>query len=231
MWKLIVIYFVPVPVGNLKDITLRAIEVLSSAEIILAEDPRVTKKLLDLLEIKKTWKFISFGGIRSEKKLAHLESVLKESKHQTIAVVSDAGTPGISDPGNEIVQLCLQLDLKFTVLPGPSCLIPAIVLSGLIRKEFLFLGFLPTKKGRQLKWKKIAKSTVPVVIFESTYRLEKFLIEAQSHLNENSEIAVVKEISKSFETVWRFRIKDLQFQNINYKGEFVVIILPQESKA
>jgi 16S rRNA (cytidine1402-2'-O)-methyltransferase len=143
---------------------------------------------------------------------------------QITLLVTDAGTPGISDPGFEILQMALEKGLKFEVLPGANGIIPAVVTSGIVSKEFLFLGFLPIKKGRQTAWQKIAISEYPVVIYESVHRIEKFITESKEYLEPNRKITICKDLSKLFENIWRGSIADLESYKPTLKGEFVVVI-------
>jgi 16S rRNA (cytidine1402-2'-O)-methyltransferase len=143
---------------------------------------------------------------------------------QITLLVTDAGTPGISDPGFEILQMALEKDLKFEVLPGANGIIPAVVTSGIISKEFLFLGFLPIKKGRQTSWQKIATSSYPIVIYESVHRIEKFISEAKEYLKPSRKICICKDLTKLFENIWRGSVADLDNYHPTLKGEFIVVI-------
>ena len=221
--------FVPVPIGNLGDITLRAIETLKTAHILIAEDPRVTGKLLMLLGItyspETKPKYITY--IRNnEFNQAPIYDALESLKlnDQNVVVVSDAGTPGISDPGFLIIRKAQELGLTYTILPGATALIPAAVGSGLIGKEFTFLGFLPLKKGRQTLWKWIALCEYPVVIYESNHRIAKFIVEAQTFLTPNTQISIAREISKLHEQYWMGTVAELDTLTIVEKGEFVIVI-------
>lgn len=229
-----VLYFVPVPIGNLEDISLRAIKLLQKAQTIISEDPRQTGKLIQLLDLKTTAKYIQitknqhFNTTQIHKELELLAKTEQRNvdpeNEQIICVVSDAGTPGLSDPGIEIIQIAQQLNLKYTVLPGSNALVPAIVASGLIWKEFWFVGFLPIKKGRNKQWGKIATSEIPVVLYESVHRMEKFLVECKENLVRDREICIIKDISKLHEVVLRTKMSEIDSLNLNFKGEFVVII-------
>ncbi len=155
----------------------------------------------------------------------YIQNNLKlEDDENVIALVSDAGTPGISDPAYEVLKIAHNLGLNYTTLPGATALIPAVVNSNLVNKEFLFLGFLPIKKGRQTEWKRIATSQTPVVIYESCHRVKKFLEEAQSYLNPITKICINQEISKSHENIWVGPVSEISNYILVEKGEFVVVI-------
>ena len=155
----------------------------------------------------------------------YIQNNLKlEEDENIIALVSDAGTPGISDPAYEVLKIAQRLNLNYTTLPGATALIPAVVNSNLVNKEFLFLGFLPLKKGRQTEWKRIASSQTPVVIYESCHRINKFLEEAQNYLNPETKICINQEISKSHENIWVGAISEITNYNLVEKGEFVVVV-------
>ena len=147
-----------------------------------------------------------------------------DDDENVIALVSDAGTPGISDPAYEVLKIAQSLGLNYTTLPGATALIPAVVNSNLVNKEFLFLGFLPLKKGRQTEWKRIAVSQTPVVIYESCHRIKKFLEEAVSYLSPETKICINQEISKSHENIWVGKISEISNYNLVEKGEFVVVV-------
>jgi 16S rRNA (cytidine1402-2'-O)-methyltransferase len=214
------ITFVPTPIGNLGDITLRSIEALKNSDLILSEDPRVTAQLLKKLEIP-TKKMISFGAEGENYKL---EIILSEYKDKQIVIVSDAGMPGISDPGYAIVQLAQQNSIQYTFLPGASAGVTAAAASGLVSKEYLFIGFLPHKKGRMTEWKRIADSRVPVVLYESVHRIIKAISEIKEYLSVDREIFIAREMTKVFETYWRGKVSNLQEYQLVEKGEFVIVI-------
>ncbi len=228
------LYFVPVPIGNLEDITLRAIKLLEKAQTIISEDPRQTGKLIQLLDLKTTAKYIQvtknqhFNQTQITKELELLAKTEQQNtdpeNEQIVCVVSDAGTPGLSDPGIEIIQIAQELKLKYTVLPGSNALVPSIVASGLVWKEFWFVGFLPIKKGRNKQWKKIATSEIPVVLYESVHRMEKFLAECKENLPLEREICIIKDISKLHEVILRTKVSEIDNLNLNFKGEFAMVI-------
>lgn len=236
------LYIVPTPIGNLDDITIRGLKVLQSAKIILCEDPRVTNKLLELLKIENKPKLIqlernhSFNKNEIWKVLIELKdeknnefyyaknSIKLEEDTNIIALVSDAGTPGISDPAFEVLKIAQELGINYTTLPGATAVIPAVVNSNLITKEFLFLGFLPLKKGRMTEWKRIANSETPAVIYESCHRIKKFLEEVKTYLQPNTKICINQEISKSHENIWVGNVDQVQNYILVEKGEFVIVI-------
>lgn len=225
------LYIVPVPIGNLEDITLRAKRILSEVEIILAEDGRETHKLMQLLGIENKPKFVALTR-NHELNLKGLREVLSKltSKNQSdlsqtkVALVSDAGTPGISDPGGEVIRMAQELGVEYTVLPGATALIPAVVASGFVAKEFEFIGFLPLKKGRQKEWSRIVSSEIPVAFYESVHRLQKCFQEMQEYLQPERKVCVCKDISKMYERIWVGTVADLSTLEIVEKGEFVIVV-------
>jgi len=218
------LYLVPTPIGNLEDITLRAVKVLGEADYILAEDTRVTGKLLKHLDLAKPLR--QFHAHNEHHKLSAIIEDLAAGKD--IALVTDAGTPGISDPGFLLVRECYDQNIPVTCLPGATAIIPAVVLSGFPIDTFCFAGFLPHKKGRQTKWKEIAASGQTQVLYESPHRLARFLKEASEYLDPERNLAVVREISKMHEEVHRGSASELQsfFENNpgKAKGEIVIVI-------
>lgn len=219
MGKLIV---VPTPIGNLEDITLRALRILKDADFILAEDTRTTGKLLKHYEISNQLK--SFHIHNEHKIVNQIVDEIKLAK--IVALVSDAGTPAISDPGFLLVRSCIQQQVEVSCLPGPSAIIPAIVGSGFPCETFVFEGFLPHKKGRQTRWKNIEKEKRSVVFYESPHRLIRALKEINDYLPEEREICVAREISKIYETFHRGKASELlSYFNVHPpKGEIVIII-------
>ena len=216
------LYIVATPIGNLKDITFRAIETFKQVDLIVCEDTRQTRKLLDHYKIKK--QVLSFHQHSNEKKLQSLIDKLK--KGQGIAYVSDAGTPNVSDPGGKLVELAFNEGIKTIPIPGPSALTTLISVSGIPMDEFSFLGFIPHKKGRQKFLKKIQESKVPVVFFESKHRIKKTLV-ALSDLIPERNIIIGRELTKMFETIYKGNVKTIntEFESTgNLKGEFVIII-------
>ena len=221
------LYIVSTPIGNLKDITLRAIETLKEVDFVLCEDTRVSGNLLNHFEIKK--ELISLNAFNEKNKIEFI--VNRILSNQTAALISDAGTPLISDPGVRLVSACIDKDIEIIPIPGPSALIAAISMSGLPTDAFVFEGFLPQKKGRQTKLKELAEETRTIVLYESMYRIEKLLKELSEYLPERF-IVVCREITKKFEETWRGFPKDLveSFPEKISKGEFVVVIAPKDWK-
>lgn len=218
---------VPTPIGNLEDITLRAIRMLQEADLVLAEDTRVTGKLLAHLQI--TTRMKPYHQANEHKVL---DGVLSDIRHyELVVLVSDAGTPGISDPGFLLVRKCLEEHIDVEVLPGPSALLPALVLSGFPTDRFVFEGFLPHKKGRQtriLAWKEESRS---VVFYESPHRLQKTLAQLADLLGEERRLSVSRELTKMFEQTIRGSIGEvkLHFDSHPVKGEFVVVLEGREA--
>lgn len=230
-----ILYVVATPIGNLEDITFRALRVLKEADLILCEDTRVTRKLLDHYDIKTPT--MSYHQHSSEDKVNKLIGLIGRNK--STALVTDAGTPGISDPGGKLVAAALGLaDIKIEVVPGLSALAAAVSVSGLAMDKFLFLGFLPHKKGRQTLLSKIVQSEYPVVLYESVHRINKLLEELRMKneecgtKNEELRIVVCRELTKKFETVYRGTVSEIksQLKPEETKGEFVVIINANEMR-
>lgn len=219
MGKLIL---VPTPIGNLEDITLRAIRALEESDLIFAEDTRTSGNLLRHLNINKPLK--AFHLNNEHKTLESALSIIKSNSQ--VSLVSDAGTPGISDPGYLLVRACIQEGIHVECLPGPAALIPALVISGLPCDKFCFEGFLPHKKGRQTRFKLLADEKRTIVFYESPHRLLKTLEQCAEFFGENRNAAVVREISKKFEQVHRGTIQELiaYFEEHNPKGEIVLVV-------
>ncbi|RPI60857.1 MAG: 16S rRNA (cytidine(1402)-2'-O)-methyltransferase, partial [Ignavibacteriales bacterium] len=192
------LYIVSTPIGNLKDITLRAIETLKEVDFVLCEDTRVSGNLLNHFEIKK--ELISLNAFNEKNKIEFI--VNRILSNQTAALISDAGTPLISDPGVRLVSACIDKDIEIIPIPGPSALIAAISMSGLPTDAFVYEGFLPQKKGRQTKLKELAEENRTIILYESMYRIEKLLKELSEYLPERF-IVVCREITKKFEETWR----------------------------
>lgn len=217
------LYIVATPIGNLSDITLRALEVLKSVDVVLAEDTRVSKKLFSHYNINT--KIISWHQHSSDKDFSKLEKYFQDEKD--IALITDAGSPGISDPGGKLIQLVLENypDTKIVPIPGASALTAIVSVAGVPMDKFLFLGFLPHKKGRQTLMEEIKESKRPVIFFESVHRI----IKALEKLSDcDKELIVGRELTKQFETIYRGKAKDilekLQSDKSQIKGEFVVIV-------
>lgn len=226
------LFVVGTPIGNLEDLSFRAVRVLKEADYVLCEDTRVTHNLLAHYEIKTPT--ISYHQHSGLSRTGQIISWLKEGR--SLALVSDAGTPGISDPGSALVELVRQEcgeEVKIESVPGPSALAAAISIAGIGCERFLFLGFLPNKKGRQTMLKQIAASEYPAVVYESKYRVVKLLKELIS-LPENFQTTICRELTKKFESVYQGSPAELLalFENdeVMGKGEFVVIIRKEKKK-
>ncbi len=217
-----ILYIVATPIGNLDDITIRALEILKKVDYILCEDTRKTKVLLDHYKIDK--KLISYHQHSKITKIDYIVNSLTEGKN--LALVSDAGTPGISDPGRKLVEAVEKINkIKIVPIPGPSAIITALSVSGLNTDKFVFLGFLPTKKGRETIFREIAEEEKTVVFYESVHRILKTL---ESLNVGNRKVVVCRELTKMFEEIIRGSSEDAlnYFENNKdkIKGEFVVII-------
>ncbi len=219
MAKLILI---PTPIGNLEDITLRAIRILGSAQVIFAEDTRVTKRLLSHLNISNT--VVSFHSQNEHRLLDRVIDKIQEV--ETAVLVSDAGTPGISDPGFLLVRACIEAGIPVECLPGPSAFVPALVASGLPCDKFVFEGFLPHKKGRQTRLTILSKESRTIVLYESPHRLIKCLGQIVEYFGAERKICVCREITKFYEEFARGTAQEvlLHFQQKEVKGEIVIII-------
>jgi 16S rRNA (cytidine1402-2'-O)-methyltransferase len=213
---------VPTPIGNLEDITLRALSVLKSADIILAEDTRVSSKLLKHFEIDK--KLTAHHKFNEHKAVNSL--IGKLLKGNTVAMISDAGTPGISDPGFLLVRACAENHIQVECLPGPTALIPALAVSGLPSDKFVFEGFLPQKKGRQTRLKLLAEESRTMVFYESPYRLVKTLNQFSEFFGSERKACVCRELSKMFEEVTRGTVAELNqyYSQSTPKGEIVIVV-------
>lgn len=220
---------VAVPIGNLKDITLRALESLQKCDAIVCEDTRVTGQLLTLLNLPKK-EFISFHGYSDTHKADVIIERLQRGSH--LCLVSDAGTPGISDPGYVIVSRAQEAGVQIEALPGPSAFLVALSVSGLPINEFTYLGFLPLKKGRQTLLQTLKEEERTVVFYESPHRIEKTLSEFAELLKDQPtrRIVIARELTKMHEEVIATTIGELleQMKTLTIKGEFVVILGPVE---
>lgn len=218
------LYIVATPIGNLEDITLRAIRILKEADLILCEDTRQTKKLVNYYKISTP--LLSY---HQHSKFKRVESILEKLKMgKSLALVSDAGTPGISDPGNKLIEEVVEKlpATEVFAIPGPSAVMAALSISGLPTDKFNFLGFIPHKKGRQTLFKHIAESKVVSVFYESTHRIIKTLEQLGEHLDEERRVVVARELTKKFETAYRGGIKEVlqKLSDDTTKGEFVVVV-------
>ena len=218
------LYVVATPIGNLKDITLRALETLKEVDFILCEDTRTSGILLKHYEIKK--ELVSFNARMEEKKI---DNVIKRLKSGDIcALLSDAGTPAISDPGVRLVNAAQSNGIEVVGIPGANAAILALSIAGLPTDSFVFEGFLPQKKGRQKQLKTLAEEKRTIVLYESMYRIEKLINELNEYMP-NRVLAIGRELTKKFEELWRGRpIEILEtLPDHTLKGEFVVIIAPK----
>jgi len=215
------LYVIATPIGNLRDITLRSLDILKEVDFILCEDTRTSGNLLRKYEIKK--ELVSFNARMEEKKIDRVISRLKNG--ETAALISDAGTPAISDPGVRLVNEALKNGIEVTGLPGANAGILALSISGLPTNSFLFEGFLPQKKGRQTKLKELSEEKRTIVLYESMYRIEK-LINELSEFIPDRYIAIGRELTKKFEELWRGLPAEIlnSLDEHQLKGEFVVII-------
>ena len=217
--------FISTPIGNLNDISLRAIDVIRSSDYLYAEDTRNLKKLLKFINIKV--KSRSLHEHNEQK--ASLEIIENIKNGKTISIVSDAGTPVVSDPGYKLIQICLKENIKYTLIPGPSSVLSSLVMSGLSPDKFSFYGFIPRKAGDQTRFFEILSSDVKTsIVFESPKRIKKTLVNLQKFVGINRKISLCKEMTKIHEDVYRGNIseiiKDIENEKINLKGELVLVI-------
>lgn len=216
------LYVVPTPVGNMEDITLRAIRILKEADLILAEDTRTSSVLLHHYEIKN--QLISHHKFNEHQTSQHIvERILGGD---TVALISDAGTPGISDPGFLLVRECVRAGIEVQTLPGPTAFVPALVSSGLPCDKFCFEGFLPQKKGRQKRLQELKEEERTIVFYESPYRIVKTLQQFVEVFGEERHISVCREISKVHEQSVRGTLAEVlaHFTEHEPKGEFVIVL-------
>lgn len=216
------LYLVPTPIGNLEDITLRALRILKEADFVLAEDTRETRKLFQHFDIDKP--LISYH-LNNEH--AVTKSMVEKIRHaQSVALVSDAGTPAISDPGFLLVRACVQENIDVFSLPGPTAFVPALVQSGLPCEKFVYEGFLPHKKGRETRFKAIAAEERTTVMYESPHRLLKTLESLVTFCGPERPVSVSREITKKFEETVRGTAAEVleHFKTNEPRGEFVVVV-------
>ena len=216
------LFVVPTPIGNLEDITLRAINVLKESDLILAEDTRTSGFLLKHLGVETHMH--SHHKFNEHKTTEHIVARLEVG--ETISLISDAGTPAISDPGFLLVRACIQKGIEVECLPGATAFVPALVESGLPNDRFCFEGFLPQKKGRQTRLKQLAEEDRTMVFYESPYRVVKTLTQLAEYLGDEREASVSREISKLFAETKRGTIKELIifFTENEPRGEFVIVV-------
>ncbi len=216
------LFIVPTPIGNLGDITFRAIETLKSVDIILAEDTRTSLKLLKHYKINS--KIESYHMHNEHKKADSI--INKISEGNTIALISDAGTPSISDPGFLLVRECIKNNIEVECLPGATALITALVISGLPSDKFLFEGFLPAKKGRTKRLKELSNEKKTIIFYESPHRILKTLKDFSNYFSPEKQVSVSREITKIYENTFRGTIEEsiVHFEKNKPKGEFVIVL-------
>ena len=216
------LYIIPTPIGNLEDITLRALRLLKEVDLVLAEDTRITKKLFVNYNIDTT--LASFHMHNEHKVLAKFIDRLKAG--ETFALVSDAGTPGISDPGFLLARECVSNKIEIECLPGATAFVPALVNSGLPSEKFIFEGFLPAKKRRQTRLKLLSEAEITMIFYESPHRIVKTLSQFVEYFGEDRKVSVSREISKMFEETKRGKVKEVltYFEEKKPKGEFVIVV-------
>ncbi|MCH1453277.1 MAG: 16S rRNA (cytidine(1402)-2'-O)-methyltransferase [Flavobacteriaceae bacterium] len=222
------LFLVPTPIGNLGDITYRAVATLKEVDLILAEDTRTSGKLLNHYQINTPMQ--AFHMHNEHRKLEEITSKLNTGLN--IALISDAGTPGISDPGFLLVREALSLNLKVTCLPGATALIPALVQSGLTSDRFVFEGFLPPKKGRNKRLKKLLDEDRTLIFYESPHKLLKTLSQFSEIYGPERRVSISRELSKMFEETFRGTLKEAEdyFNTHAPKGEFVVCVSGSQKK-
>lgn len=216
------LFLVPTPIGNLEDVTFRSLRILSEVDLILAEDTRTSGKLLKHFDINRPMQ--SFHMHNEHKVLDKIVDKLKVGIK--IALISDAGTPGISDPGFLLVRACVDEGIEIECLPGATALIPAIVQSGFPTDRFIFEGFLPPKKGRQTRLKQLSEETRTIIFYESPHKIAKTLLQLQEFVGGDRRLSVSRELSKKFEETVRGTVNELilHFTNKIPKGEFVIVL-------
>ncbi len=224
------LYIVATPIGNLKDITLRALEVLKEVDLILCEDTRVTRKLLDHYSIKTPT--LSYHQHSRMKRINEIVGYLEQDKK--LALVTDAGTPGISDPGNKLIDRLIKDRLieeqtRVVPIPGASAVTAAASVSGLPMDKFIFLGYPPTKKKRKKFFQEIADSKYPVIFYESPHRILKSLEELALLIEHDRQVVVCRELTKKFESIYRGTIEDVisKIKKDPVKGEYTVVVTPK----
>lgn len=217
------LYIVPTPVGNLEDITLRAVRLLKEADFVLAEDTRTSSKLLKHLEIQVP--MYSYHKFNEHKAVASLVERIRDCQNH-VALISDAGTPGISDPGFLLVRECVKCDIDVQCLPGATAFVPALVSSALPAEKFVFEGFLPQKKGRQTRLNFLKQETRTMIFYESPYRVLKTLTQFAEVFGSERQAAAVREISKIHEECVRGTLATLveHFTKNEPRGEFVILV-------
>lgn len=216
------LYLVPTPIGNLDDITLRALKVLEEVETILAEDTRVSRRLLNHYNIDKP--IVSHHKNNEHRTLEQITNRIQSG--EVMALISDAGTPAISDPGFLLVRECIRLEIPIVSLPGATAFVPALTNSGLPTNQFVFEGFLPHKKGRLTRLKILALEPRTIVLYESPHRIIKLLTQLEEHCGADRQVSISREITKMFEETVRGTVVEVRkhFEENILKGEFVVVV-------
>ena len=216
------LYIVPTPIGNLDDITIRAVKVLEDVDLILCEDTRRSKKLLNHLGIKSQLR--SHHKFNEHKEVEFIVEKIK--KENDVAIISDAGTPGISDPGFLIVRTCLENEIEVECLPGPTALIPALMVSGISGDKFSFEGFLPVKKGRKARLSFLSLESRTMIFYESPHKLIKTLIDFENIFGLERKISVSRELTKLYEETLRGTISEIRnvYKTKKPKGEYVIVV-------
>lgn len=217
------LYLVPTPIGNLEDMTFRAIRTLKESDIILAEDTRTSSTLLKHYDIQHKTVYAHHQH-NEHKALPEIIRLLKEGKR--ISMISDAGTPGISDPGFLLIREAIRENIDIECLPGATAFVPALILSGLANDKFCFEGFLPVKKGRQTRLKELAEEKRTIIFYESPHRVVKTLSDFMEHLGADRQASVSRELTKLYEETRRGTLEELKyhFENTTIKGEFVICV-------
>ncbi|MDX9705662.1 MAG: 16S rRNA (cytidine(1402)-2'-O)-methyltransferase [Weeksellaceae bacterium] len=217
-----ILYLVPTPIGNLGDMTFRAVDVLKNSDCILAEDTRNSGFLLKHFEISTPMR-----SYHAHNEHQITEEILKELKEgKTFSLITDAGSPGISDPGFFLVRACIEHTIEIIALPGATAFVPALTVSGLTSNEFVFIGFLPVKKGRQSKLKELQEEKRTFILYESPHKIKRTLKDLIDFLGEERKATLSREISKKFEESLRGTLKELSdlAETKNLKGEMVVVV-------
>lgn len=216
------LYIVPTPIGNLDDITIRAVQVLKKVDLILCEDTRRSKKLLNHLGIKSQLR--SHHKFNEHSEVEYIVKKIKEDRN--VAVISDAGTPGISDPGFLIVRTCLENEIEVECLPGPTALIPALMVSGISSDKFIFEGFLPIKKGRKTKLSILASEKRTMIFYESPHKLLRTLLDFENSFGPKRKISVSRELTKLYEETIRGTVEEMKeiYKSKKPKGEYVIVV-------
>ena len=216
------LYIVPTPIGNLQDITYRAVEILSNVDLILAEDTRVSQKLLKHYKIKT--RMVSYH-MHNEHKITN-DVIENLNKGVAIALISDAGTPGISDPGFLLIRSCIENNIQVECLPGATAFVPALVQSGIPTNRFLFEGFLPHKKGRTKKLTQLSKEEKTVILYESPHRLIKTLEDLCKYFGQETKASVSRELTKIHEETIHGTLKTIKdyYSKKTPKGEIVIVV-------